>query len=86
MIKIDEILENYPELDSSRKAELKEELLGLFGVSHWHSWHDRPVEGSEVEVMWSDNTIDDLRYEKSAFETIDFKADIIPIKWRYACG
>jgi hypothetical protein len=36
MIKIDEILENYPELDSSRKAELKEELLGLFSVSKRH--------------------------------------------------
>ena len=34
MMKIDEILENYPELDSSRKAELKEELLGLFSVSN----------------------------------------------------
>ena len=32
-MKIDKILENYPELDSSRKAELKEELLGLFSVS-----------------------------------------------------
>lgn len=31
-MKIDKILENYPELDSSRKAELKEELLGLFSV------------------------------------------------------
>lgn len=55
-------------------------------VSHWHSWHDRPIEGLEVEVMWSDNTVDDLRYEKSAFETINFKAEVIPIKWRYACG
>lgn len=31
-MKIDEILDNYPELDSTRKAELKEELLGLFNV------------------------------------------------------
>ena len=33
MNKLDEILENYPELDSSRKAELKEEILILFNVS-----------------------------------------------------
>ena len=37
MMNIDKILENYPELDSSRKAELKEELLGLFSVSK-HAW------------------------------------------------
>lgn len=67
-------------------TEDKEKALHIGGVNCWHSWHEHPKENSEIDVMWSDNSIDRLKYTLRGYNDLDFKTTPIPIKWRYACS
>ena len=66
-MKIEKILENYPELNNSRKAELKEELLGLFSVSTRTctdalttiiKWNEHDKNGTDNRAPHKDECID----------------------------
>lgn len=54
-------------------------------VNHWCSWDEHPKEESEIDVMWSDNTVDRLQYTLKGYNDLDFSITPTPIKWRYVC-
>lgn len=60
MIKIDKIIENYPELDSTRMAELKEELLNSFCARqrNFTEWLRKNFQNNiDDECLWEDSNM-----------------------------
>lgn len=65
------------------KLTNQEQKLPIDLVSGWCSWHEHPKEGSEIQLMWSDNSINVVSYTKEQYNSLDFTVDLVPFKWRY---
>tara|TARA_R110001632_G_scaffold169568_1_gene288545 strand:- start:1288 stop:1530 length:243 start_codon:yes stop_codon:yes gene_type:complete len=70
-------------LEAKKITDEYEKQLNIGDVSGWCSWHEHPKENSEIQLMWSDNSINVVTYTKENYNSLDFTIDLVPFKWRY---
>ena len=62
-----------------------EKQLNIHLVSDWNDWvYESPtsiIDGSHIEVMWSDNSVTKVFYE---WRSKSMAHKLPPIKWRYS--